>query len=440
VFEAHQSDDQIRELPLLLRNLPAVASAVAICVGTLTILGWFLDLEILKRAFPGAVRMNPTTALCFILVGAALSLCIYESVPAPVRAFAKIIAIFVVLVGTAKLIALFWGWDLHVDDFLFSEKLADPASGVRSQMAAATAVNFVAIGSALLLLDFSKKGFWPSDLLSIVVCFISLAAFIGYLYGVQSFLGIAWFSAMAVHTAGTFLLLSGGVYFVRPNHPAIQLFAAIDSRGVVARWLLPTAIGLTVLLGWLRLLAEKVGLFDARFGLVVHTVGICILLALVLRLAMEIMGRVEAQRVAALRDLAQNKWELQRALNKADVIFNHARQMICTLNESEQIDLANAACETLTGFNKTDLIGRTFYDLHCPDDRQKIEKALQDVGSGLVVNDLRTRCRRRDGTLVDVEWSLEHSGHYEMTFCFGRKAGTRNETPSALSELRIRAT
>src|SRR4051794_37851816 len=48
------------------------ASFGAIGIGTLVLLGWAFEIEALKRVVPILVAMNPLTAVCFILAGAAL--------------------------------------------------------------------------------------------------------------------------------------------------------------------------------------------------------------------------------------------------------------------------------------------------------------------------------------------------------------------------------
>jgi hypothetical protein len=59
-------------LPLL--SFPRVASAFAVLVGCVVLVGWTLNLDVLKSGLPGLVAMNPATALCFVASGLSLRL------------------------------------------------------------------------------------------------------------------------------------------------------------------------------------------------------------------------------------------------------------------------------------------------------------------------------------------------------------------------------
>ena len=50
------------------------ASAAAVVVGSLVLLGWWLGIPTLTSVFPGLATMKPNTALCFVLVGLSLFL------------------------------------------------------------------------------------------------------------------------------------------------------------------------------------------------------------------------------------------------------------------------------------------------------------------------------------------------------------------------------
>ncbi len=65
-------------------------------------------------------------------------------------------------------------------------------TGLPNRMAPSTALNFLLIGSALLLLDKrTRRGhYWPAQYPILAVGVASLLSLVGYVYGVGSFYGI----------------------------------------------------------------------------------------------------------------------------------------------------------------------------------------------------------------------------------------------------------
>jgi len=57
-----------------LRRIAHAASVLPIVIGVLVLIGWWADIEPLKRIIPGLVARNPMTAVGFILLGTALAL------------------------------------------------------------------------------------------------------------------------------------------------------------------------------------------------------------------------------------------------------------------------------------------------------------------------------------------------------------------------------
>ncbi len=45
-------------------------------MGILALVGWLFNLDLLRNFVPGAVFMNPTTAVCFVLI---VLLCLFQS-------------------------------------------------------------------------------------------------------------------------------------------------------------------------------------------------------------------------------------------------------------------------------------------------------------------------------------------------------------------------
>jgi hypothetical protein len=190
VFEKHRSSEGRSELPILLKVLPAAASVFAICVGVLVLAGWFFDVELLKRVLRGFVAMNPATAFSFIVAGLALTLSIRQSQTEAGRRLATTLSAIVVLISLAKLIGIAANWRPNVDEWLFASKRPQNA---KCSDGSKHGLQFVLVGLSLLTLDVSTRRFSPSQAFAILTGFSALLPITGYVYGVQSFRGVASF-------------------------------------------------------------------------------------------------------------------------------------------------------------------------------------------------------------------------------------------------------
>jgi len=168
VLEKHRASEGRSELSILLKGLPAAASALAICIGVLVLAGWFFDVELLKRVIHRFVAMNPMTAFSFIVAGLALAASIRHNQTKAWRRLATTLSAIVLLIGLAKLIGIAANWHPNVDEWFFASKLAAVEHEMPNRMAPNTALSFVLVGLSLLTLDVSISRFWPSQAFAIL--------------------------------------------------------------------------------------------------------------------------------------------------------------------------------------------------------------------------------------------------------------------------------
>lgn len=276
-----------------------MGGAFASCVGVLVWVGWFCDIDHLKRVVPGFVAMNPMTAALFISAGVSLTIFSLRERSPRLNATAKMLAALVIAAGLTKLADVAFGWLPNVDEFFFTSKLSGSQDRLPNRMAPNTAFDFLLIGLSLLTLDCSAKKFCASQAFAILAAFGALLPLTGYAYGVQSFRGMTSFIPMALHTAVTFLVLATGLFFARADSPLTEVFATNDPRGVLARRLFPLAVLLTLLLGWLRVYGERLELYESAFGTALFAILLSILFAILVRWTVWTVGKLEAERAAA---------------------------------------------------------------------------------------------------------------------------------------------
>ncbi|MBC7877081.1 MAG: diguanylate cyclase [Anaerolineales bacterium] len=243
------------------------ASLFVIGVGCLVLFGWALDISVLKSILPGLASMKSNTAFLFILCGISL----WMQVRGQTLRIAQACAFIVTLAGFLTLGEYLFNKDFGIDQLLFQDNNIGALHPGR--MSPATALAFVLIGYALIFRD-NHSGNRFNESLVIAVFAICGLALLGYLYGVSSLYQIGAYSSMALHTSITMLLLSIGIFFARPEQGLMQTILADTVGGLILRRFLPVIIVGPILLGWVRLLGQRAGLYDTAFGLVLMVVSI----------------------------------------------------------------------------------------------------------------------------------------------------------------------
>jgi PAS domain S-box-containing protein len=243
------------------------AGAAVMLIGGLVLVGWALDVAVLKSLVPGLTAMNPGgTALAFLLAGVSLWAQAAPSAAQGRRAVGIACAFGVLLIGLVRVGDYFAGWDGGPDQLLFWAALEREAAraGLPNRMSPNTAAAFVLVGLALMLLDARtrRRGFQPAQLLALAAGLIALLALIGYANSAASLIGVKQFIPMALTTAFAFAVLSVGILCARADRGIMAVVSSEGAGGVMARRLLPAAILIPAAVGWASRLAHQRGISD----------------------------------------------------------------------------------------------------------------------------------------------------------------------------------
>jgi len=283
-----------------LRRLSVIQGSLVLTVGLLVFSAWLAGIDSLKGLRPGLPTMKANTALGFILSGATLVLVGYPSERALVRRGAQVGAGLVALLGGVTFAQYLFGVELGLDQLFVEDPIRNRELGYPGRMAPNTALCFILLGVALLFVDVKTRLMgWPSQHLAALAAIIALVGFVGYLYGQQEFPGLSRYAQMAVHTTLCFLLLSSGVFLARPERGFMRVVTYSGLGGVLARWLLPPAFVLPILLGGLALLGYRAGAYALPFALALIAAGNVIAFTALVWGAAFALDRVEARRQRA---------------------------------------------------------------------------------------------------------------------------------------------
>jgi len=183
--------------------------------GTLVLLGWALDIALLKSLSPEWVSMKANTAACFALLGYALwSLMQPVLKQSLLQPAGRLAALLAALIGLLTLLEYQSGWGLGIDQLLFSEPAGTIGTFMPGRMAPDSALSFLLLGVTLLITGMEgkfKTVHLASAAASLLVAVFALASLLAYLTPVLGAYGWFGFTVMAMHTALLFLLLGMAV-------------------------------------------------------------------------------------------------------------------------------------------------------------------------------------------------------------------------------------
>ena len=227
-------------------------SLFAALVALLVLVGWAFHVPPLVTILPTLPAMAQSTAATFLLLSLSLWMQSEEHALRKMRQVGQAAALAALLIGAGVLVR-------YVLLSLAHQSMTSrDGEHLLNRMSPNSAVNFVLLSTALLLLDTQDRASrWPAQALAFIVILDALVALVGQLYGVTFLYGFSAFLGMAVHTVVLFLVLSTGVLLARPERGFVAILLANDAAGKVARRFLPLALIAPVVLGGVGLFSQR---------------------------------------------------------------------------------------------------------------------------------------------------------------------------------------
>lgn len=241
-----------------LRRVAVGIGVLVVVVGGTVLLGWLLDVEVMKSFGSGLVPMKVHTAFALIEVGALIVL-------AATREQFRAGAALAVLVAVVPLLTLYEylsGDLLGIDNVFGADGI--PAEEYPGRMAPMTAVGLVAL-SAGLVGTFLKRQI-AAQVAALAAVLVATVAVVGYAFGVESLYQVEGFTSIAVNTSVCLGLAGAAVLALNTSAGILSVIVGTTAGGVVGRALLPPIAVYTLVLSGLVLLGVVQGSYDYRFG------------------------------------------------------------------------------------------------------------------------------------------------------------------------------
>jgi len=129
-----------------------------------------------------------------------------------------------------------------------------------------------------------------------------------------------------------------------------------------------------------------------------------------------------------------NLIELQRTKDDLEKIMNSSLDMICSVDNKGYLLSVSAACYNILGYLPSEMIGKNVLDFMFPDDQ---EATLQKIDLLMQGNDLinfENRYVRKDGSIVDLNWSSKWDPVHQMRYGAARDVTDKKKVERDLIE------
>jgi len=348
------------------------AAVLVMLVGALAMIGWLVDVAWLKSIY-GDITMKANTALALILMGASLW-SLQGADHKSSRRLGKICAAVAGLIGLLTLTEHVIGWNLHIDQLLFTEPPGALATTSPGRMGITASSCFTMFGIAMLLL-YRRQAVSLAQVLSIASGFWALLAIIGYAYGAQALFGIARYTGIALPTSIALFVLCLGILGVCIDGGMLSVVSGETTAAIMARRLAVVAVCVPLVLGWVRLAGQRAGYFDLGFGTALSvSAGIMIFLVAIWRAAVRLQ-QVEQQYLAT-----EAKFELAKALLAGIVESSHDAIISKTLDGV--INSWNGAAERLFEYTAAEAVGQPITIIIPPERLNEERLILEKLRNG----------------------------------------------------------
>ncbi len=412
------------------RTIAWRSAAASVAIGGLVLIGWVLDLDLLKTGMSGSgTTMKMNAALAFVAAGIALWL--LEGPGVPARRAAIGLGAVVFAIGGLTLLEHALEVDLRIDQLLARDAPGRPPG----RMALQTALSFLLAGASLLsLAEGGRRRAIRAQWLALPIAVIAFTSLLGFLYGIPILSGLHAPSLMAYHTAIGLLALAIGIVAVASDFGPASSLRSGSLGGRVLRRLLPPVIGLPIVLGALISIGYGLGFYSAGVSSAILVVSSSLSLAAVVAISSSAFDHLDAARAhsdAALveanreleRRIEQKTAELRNSESRLRAVVETAREAIVTMDTAGVVTEFNPAAEDLFGFSRNEIVGRTakplipdrFHTAHDGD----LERFLTTGESRLVGRTVELVVRTKGGKELPVEVSFAQWSAGDQVFFTG---------------------
>jgi signal transduction histidine kinase len=294
-------------------------------------MGWALDNLFLKSLFMDMGVMKANTALALVLGGSSLiCLAFKPSIPKCQR-LGEILALAVLFLGLLTFFEYLLNVNMGIDELIFEDSTL-PGQSPPGRMGLTSAITFILAGMSLLLMN-RRKWLRHSQLLGMIGFSLGFLSYLGYLFQVNTLFDISSYTEMAFPTTLSCLFLCTAIICARPDKGLMSIATDESLGGIMLRRLLPPAILVPLLLGWIRLEGESARILEAEFGVALMVFWTILILVIIGWLNALFLQKTDMRRRKLERELRTAKEMAESATKiKSEFLANMSHEIRTPLN------------------------------------------------------------------------------------------------------------
>jgi PAS domain S-box-containing protein len=182
---------------------------------------------------------------------------------------------------------------------------------------------------------------------------------------------------------------------MKPDTWLLKLLFSQDTAGIISRKLLPPLIILPIIIGWIRIHGERIGMFKSDEGVILVAVAYTSCFLVLTWLTARSIERVDRKR-RSMEEALRESEERFKAIAEASPVG-----MGVVGEVDGKFLYINPAYQQYFGYDKDELLSKRSPDIYWnSDDREKIQEILKENN---FVSNYEVRLKKKDGSLF---WSM----------------------------------
>jgi len=341
----------MRTSATLLERLARVSRAafgIVAALGAAAIWGWVLGVPALRDLGADFAPMSPAAALALVLLATSF-FAAERGRPRSARVAAALAATIGLLTLAETLAGLPFGMSFHW--------LAPGGGEMPARLSIAACITLILL--ALVTPLERERLVFRAPATSVVAAIVGAVAFfalLGLSLRVLRFDIAAPLLGFSAPAAVATMLAAIGLAAARPSEWLLDTLASKRTGAVVTRWLLPAAFVVPIAVGWMRLYAEREGLFGEAFGMALFTLVMIAWFSSLILWVARTLDQAAAQRAQAEGAATEQREWLQ-------VTLASIGDGVIATDASGRVRFLNAAAQRLTGWRAAEAAGRPLDEL-----------------------------------------------------------------------------